>query len=99
MPSSVHDQIEVSLAAVSGPQREENHKVLQPILSDLIAYGLTIKQLHWNVVGPHFRAVHLFMDEIYADAQEAVDTVAERQSATGHSPNGTLGLYRGGYGA
>ncbi len=91
MSTVVRDQIEVSLAVVNGPQREQNHRVLQPTLVDLISFGLTIKQLHWNVIGPHFRAVHLFMDEIYADVLEAVDTVAERLSATGHSPNGTAG--------
>ena len=78
-----------SLAAIEGPQREKNHKVLQPVLTDLIAFSLTVKQLHWNVVGPFFRPIHLHLDEIYGEAVEAIDTVAERLVATGHSPNGT----------
>ncbi len=90
MSTAVHEKIEVSVSAISGPQREANHKVLQPILTDLIAYGLSVKQLHWNIVGAHFRPIHLHLDEIYAEIQEAIDTVAERLSATGHSPNGTL---------
>ena len=89
MPTATHEKIEVSLAAVSGPQRETNHKVLQPVLTDLIAHSLTVKQLHWNVVGKHFRAIHLHLDEIYAETLEAIDLVAERMSATGHGPNGT----------
>jgi starvation-inducible DNA-binding protein len=84
------DQLEISLAAVSGPIREKNHAVLQPILTDLIAYGLNVKQLHWNVVGPNFRPIHLFLDEIYEHVQEAIDTVAERLSMTGHSPDGRV---------
>ena len=83
-------KLEISLAAISGPEREINHKVLQPILTDLIALGLTIKQLHWNVVGPNFRPIHLHLDEIYEEVEEAVDKVAERMSATGHSPDGRL---------
>jgi len=84
------DLIEQSLAVVSGPQREENRRVLQPSLTDLIAIGLTIKQLHWNIIGPNFKPIHEQLDAIYADVLDGVDLVAERLSATGHSPNGTL---------
>jgi starvation-inducible DNA-binding protein len=89
MSTVTHEKIEVSLAAVSGPQRETNHSILQPVLTDLIAYGLSVKQLHWNIVGPNFRPIHLHLDEIYEEVQDAIDLVAERLSATGHSPNGT----------
>lgn len=78
-----------SLAVVSGPQQEQNHRILQPVLTDLIAFGLSVKQLHWNVVGPHFRSIHLQLDEIYDDVLEATDSVAERIVACGHSPTGT----------
>ncbi|HWD40165.1 MAG TPA: DNA starvation/stationary phase protection protein [Fimbriimonas sp.] len=90
MPTASTDKLEVSLAAVEGPIREKNHKVLQPILTDLLAFALTVKQLHWNVVGPHFRPIHLHLDVIFDEVQEAIDTVAERMSATGHSPDGRL---------
>lgn len=90
MSTTTRDDIEIGLAVVGGPQREKNHRALQPVLTDLIAVSLTIKQLHWNVVGPRFRSVHLQLDEIYADVVTAIDTVAERIAATGHSPNGRL---------
>ena len=80
--------LEISLSTVGGPQREINHKVLQPILTDLIALGLIVKQLHWNVTGMGFRSIHLHLDEIYAEVIAGVDSVAERLTATGHSPNG-----------
>lgn len=89
MATNTLNLIEQTFAVVNGPQREENHRVLQPILTDLIAFGLTVKQLHWNVIGPNFRPIHLHLDEIYEDVQEATDTVAERISACGHSPLGT----------
>ncbi|MDR3691790.1 MAG: DNA starvation/stationary phase protection protein [Fimbriimonas sp.] len=79
-----------TLATVDGRQRETNHKALQPILYDLIALGRVLKQLHWNVVGPSFRSIHLHLDEIYATVDGAVDEVAERIAATGHSPNGRM---------
>ena len=90
MPTKTASLIDQAFAVVSGAQRERNHEVLQPTLIDLIAFGLNVKQLHWNVTGPHFRAIHLHLDEIYADVQVAVDTVAERMTATGHSPTGTV---------
>ena len=90
MPTKTPDEIEVSLATISAAQREKNHQVLQPIVTDLIAFGLNVKQLHWNVVGPYFRPIHLQLDEIYADVLEAIDTVAERLVAAGHSPDGRL---------
>ena len=87
---STANLIEQPFAVVTGPQREENHRVLQPVLTDLIAFGLTVKQLHWNVIGPNFRPIHLHLDEIHAVVLKAVDAVAERITACGHSPIGTL---------
>ncbi|MBC8066391.1 MAG: DNA starvation/stationary phase protection protein, partial [Chlorobia bacterium] len=61
---------------------------LQPVLSDLIALGLIVKQAHWNVTGSSFRAVHLQLDEIWATVQTNVDEVAERLSTLAVSPAG-----------
>jgi starvation-inducible DNA-binding protein len=91
MATKTDDSIRAAFAAISGPQREKNHRVLQPVLTDLIAFALTTKQLHWNVHGPHFRSIHLHLDEIYASVQIAIDAVAERLTACGHSPSGSLG--------
>lgn len=84
------DLIHISLAAVEGKQREWNHRVLQPVLYDLIALGRVLKQLHWNVVGLHFRPIHLHLDEIHEIVEKASDEVAERLAATGHSPSGRI---------
>ena len=69
--------------------QEVNRRVLQPVLTDLIAYGLLIKQFHWNVTGSNFRAVHLQMDDIYNDVLVGIDNIAERIVACGSSPLGT----------
>ncbi|OLT41210.1 DNA starvation/stationary phase protection protein [Saccharomonospora sp. CUA-673] len=63
-------------------------KVLQNTLVDLIDLSLTGKQAHWNVVGPHFRSVHLQLDELVTTARTYTDSVAERANAIGVSPNG-----------
>ncbi|AXK85999.1 DNA starvation/stationary phase protection protein [Nocardia farcinica] len=64
--------------------------VLQDALADLIDLSLLGKQAHWNVVGPHFRALHLQLDELVDAARGFVDAVAERAAALGVSPDGRL---------
>ena len=57
-------------------------------LVDLVDLSLVAKQVHWNVVGPRFRSVHLQLDEVVARARTHMDTVAERAAAIGVSPDG-----------
>jgi len=66
-------------------------EALQASLVDLLALQLVVKQLHWNVIGVHFRPLHLHLDEINAVVVEAIDTVAERLSAIAVSPSGQAG--------
>lgn len=61
---------------------------LQDQLVDLIDLALQAKQAHWNVVGPHFRELHLQLDELASSSQGLVDEVAERINAIGHNPDG-----------
>ncbi|MFF3831267.1 Dps family protein [Streptomyces sp. NPDC002458] len=61
---------------------------LQGALVDLVDLSLVAKQVHWNVVGPRFRSVHLQLDEVVDTARQHSDTVAERASAVGINPDG-----------
>ncbi|MFR9674502.1 Dps family protein [Streptomyces sp. TR06-5] len=61
---------------------------LQGALTDLVDLALVAKQIHWNVVGPRFRSIHLQLDEVVTDAREYSDQVAERASALGVAPDG-----------
>ncbi|MBT2511195.1 DNA starvation/stationary phase protection protein [Streptomyces sp. ISL-98] len=63
-------------------------EALQGSLVDLVDLALVAKQVHWNVVGPRFRSVHLQLDEVVASARLHSDTVAERASAIGVNPDG-----------
>ncbi|MDX3380243.1 DNA starvation/stationary phase protection protein [Streptomyces niveiscabiei] len=71
---------------------------LQGALVDLIDLSLVAKQVHWNVVGPRFRSVHLQLDEVVDVARLHSDTVAERASALGVSPDGRAATVAGGSG-
>jgi len=61
---------------------------LQGALVDLVDLSLVAKQVHWNVIGPRFRSVHLQLDEVVASGRQHADTVAERAAAVGVSPDG-----------
>ncbi|ANW17751.1 Dps family protein [Streptomyces clavuligerus] len=63
-------------------------EALRGALVDLVDLSLVAKQVHWNVVGPRFRSVHLQLDEVVDTARLHSDTVAERCAAIGVTPDG-----------
>jgi starvation-inducible DNA-binding protein len=80
------------MSVVKSPLSEADLKAvgdaLRGALVDLVDLSLVAKQVHWNVVGPRFRSVHLQLDEVVATARQHSDTVAERASAIGVTPDG-----------
>ncbi|MET7682455.1 DNA starvation/stationary phase protection protein [Streptomyces sp. NPDC005423] len=52
---------------------------------------LTLKHVHWNVVGPHFIAVHEMIDPQVDAVRAMADDVAERIAALGGVAPGTPG--------
>jgi len=72
-------------------EREAIGAELQDVLVILIDLSLTGKQAHWNVVGPHFRSLHLQLDELIEFWRDAADSVAERAVALGYLPDGRVG--------
>jgi starvation-inducible DNA-binding protein len=69
-------------------QREEVGRQLQATVVELVDLSLLGKQLHWAVVGPQFRSLHLQLDELVDSWRELGDTVAERAVAIGFFPDG-----------
>lgn len=61
---------------------------LQAVLVDLLELQNQAKQAHWNLVGPHFRSIHLEFDEIVDMVREKADTIAERMRALEAVPDG-----------
>jgi starvation-inducible DNA-binding protein len=80
---------------VPGMKREDAEKVavrLQDRLHALNDLALTLKHVHWNVVGPNFIAVHTMLDPQVEAVRAMVDDVAERIATLGASPTGTPGV-------
>ncbi|MFD9005831.1 Dps family protein [Streptomyces sp. NPDC059582] len=73
-------------------------EALQGALVDLVDLSLVAKQVHWNVVGARFRSIHLQLDEVVDSARTHSDTVAERASALGVSPDGRAATVAAGSG-
>jgi starvation-inducible DNA-binding protein len=67
-------------------------ELLQDRLTSLIDLELTLKHIHWNVVGPNFIGVHEMLDPQVLAVRAMVDATAERIATMGGSPNGTPGF-------
>jgi starvation-inducible DNA-binding protein len=70
------------------PDRRAIGAELQAVLISLTDLSLAGKQAHWNLVGPLFRPLHLFLDELVDGWRAASDEVAERAVALGYAPDG-----------
>ncbi|WP_411275413.1 Dps family protein [Daejeonella sp.] len=75
-------------------------KVVRPIvdqLNDLVAnYHIHYQKLrgcHWNIRGPHFFTLHIKFEELYTNAQQTIDELAERILTLGKSPYSTFADY------
>ena len=64
-------------------ERREIGLTLQDELIDLVDLSLIGKQLHWNIVGPLFRPLHLYLDELVDEWRLLADAVAERARNSG----------------
>lgn len=66
-------------------------EILQGRLNTYNDLHLTLKHVHWNVVGPSFIGVHEMIDPEVDAVRLNADAVAERIATLGGSPRGTVG--------
>lgn len=78
---------QLETAAVKSPTQAA---LLQQTLVELIDLSLQGKHAHWNVVGPTFKPVHEFLDELVTEYRDWYDMVAERMTAIGVAPDGRV---------
>lgn len=79
---------------VPGLDREQSAElvgIMQERLSALLDLQLTLKHIHWNVVGVSFIAVHEMLDPQVDAVRAMSDAVAERIATLGGEPLGTPG--------
>ena len=80
-----------TVPGLSDKQGAEVAELLQKALSRYNDLHLTLKHVHWNVVGPNFIGVHEMIDPQVELVRGYADEVAERIAALGASPQGTPG--------
>ena len=79
---------------ISDKNRQAIAEQLSIILADeFLLYSNTLNA-HWNIEGPDFHAVHLYLETLYNEQQKIVDTVAENILTTGHYFPARLNRYR-----
>ncbi len=81
-----------TVPSLTPEQGGEVAAVLQQRLHALNDLALTLKHVHWNVVGPHFIAVHEMLDPQVEAVRAMVDAIAERIATLGVPPRGTPGV-------
>jgi starvation-inducible DNA-binding protein len=82
---------EFTIPGLSNEQGSEVAELLQKALSRYNDLHLTLKHVHWNVVGPNFIGVHEMIDPQVELVRGYADEAAERIATLGKSPLGTPG--------
>jgi starvation-inducible DNA-binding protein len=76
-------------SGISAEDRDRLAEGLSRVLADSYTLYLKTHNYHWNVEGPHFKALHDLFEEQYTDLATAVDEIAERIRALGHRALGS----------
>ena len=76
-----------------GPMSDKSELIstLSGRLASLIDLALTLKHVHWNVIGKDFISVHEMLDPQVDAVRGMIDETAERIATLGGSPKGTPG--------
>ena len=85
------NDIKTTVTAVSEETSARTIELMQERLSSLIDLQLTLKHIHWNVVGMNFIAIHEMLDPQVDAVRAMTDAVAERIATMGGEPKGTPG--------
>jgi starvation-inducible DNA-binding protein len=83
--------IQTNLLDVSAETTVDLHATLQDRLTAILDLQLTLKHIHWNVVGMNFIAIHEMLDPQVDRARAMSDQLAERIAILGGEPKGTPG--------
>lgn len=83
--------IRTTVTALSEETSARTIEIMQERLSALIDLQLTLKHVHWNVVGMNFIAIHEMLDPQVDAVRAMTDAVAERIATMGGQPKGTPG--------
>lgn len=78
---------------ISDEDRKKVAEGLSHLLADTYTLYLKTHNYHWNVTGPMFQTLHLMFETHYNELALAVDLIAERIRALGHTAPGTYAQF------
>jgi starvation-inducible DNA-binding protein len=78
---------------ISDKDRKKLADGLARLLADTYTLYLKTHNFHWNVTGPMFQTLHLMFETHYNELALAVDLIAERIRALGHTAPGSYKAY------
>lgn len=90
-PSATDRPILTTVPSVSTETSTEVVGLMQERLVALLDLQLTLKHIHWNVIGMNFIAIHEMLDPQVDAVRAMSDEVAERIATMGGEPLGTPG--------
>lgn len=91
MSAPTNDPVATTVPGMSTESSGEIIELMQERLSTLLDLQLTLKHVHWNVVGMNFIAIHEMLDPQVDAVRAMSDAVAERIATMGGEPLGTPG--------
>ncbi|NNE26944.1 MAG: DNA starvation/stationary phase protection protein [Saprospiraceae bacterium] len=66
---------------------------MNKLLSSYAVYAQNVRTFHWNIEGQNFFQLHEVFEELYIDARERIDDIAERILTLGFKPMSKLTDY------
>ena len=89
-PNQKAGTVEENALRIDQKKAEQIVDALNTDLADAYVLYHQLHKHHWNVEGAEFRDIHVFLQEVYEDVEDAADEIAERLQALGGVPHANM---------
>lgn len=83
----------LEITGLNATKAKKTIEALQQMLADYQVYYTNLRGYHWNIKGSSFFTLHAKFEELYNDAAEKVDELAERILMLGGTPEHNFSKY------
>ena len=83
----------MSYLSLDKDKTQKTVEQLNILLADYHMYYQKLRNFHWNIEGTNFFDLHEKFEEMYDDAKEKIDEIAERILTLKHTPKSNLTDY------
>jgi starvation-inducible DNA-binding protein len=90
MPVQTKERTELVDIGLDEKHRDGLVAMLNTLLADEVTLYQKTRNFHWNVYGPHFHSLHIFLEKQYEELDEMGDEVAEWTRKYGGRAQATL---------